>query len=223
MDLTRIDPATAAGLVARAVGTGTRDGRPTRTVMARRTYDTTIDDLWDAVTNPERLPRWFAPVSGDLRLGGRYQVEGNAGGVIEACDAPNHFAATWEFGGHTSWVRVELTTSPAGTELSLAHTEPVDDPSSWQQFGPGAGGVGWDLALLGLGLHLTSDTPVDPAAAMAWTLSPDGIDFVSAAARSWGDAAIADGDAPAAAGEAVEATIAFYTTEPDDADDPAGP
>ena len=31
---------------------------------------------------PERIPRWFLPVSGDLRLGGRYQLEGNAGGEV---------------------------------------------------------------------------------------------------------------------------------------------
>ena len=34
--------------------------------------DAAIDDVWDACTNPERIPRWFLPVSGDLRLGGRY-------------------------------------------------------------------------------------------------------------------------------------------------------
>ena len=31
-------------------------------------------DLWEALTSAERIPRWFAPVSGDLRLGGRFQV-----------------------------------------------------------------------------------------------------------------------------------------------------
>ena len=27
-----------------------------------RSYDTTVDDLWDAITTPERLARWFLPV-----------------------------------------------------------------------------------------------------------------------------------------------------------------
>ena len=58
----------------------------THTVILARTYDTTIDDLWDACTNPDRIPRWFLPISGDLRLNGRYQLEGNAGGTIERCE-----------------------------------------------------------------------------------------------------------------------------------------
>ena len=49
--------------------------------------------LWDACTNAERIPRWFLPVSGDLRLGGRYQLEGNAGGTIERCDPPRSLRA----------------------------------------------------------------------------------------------------------------------------------
>ena len=34
-------------------------------------YDTDIDDLWSALTDPRRLARWVAEVDGDLRLGGR--------------------------------------------------------------------------------------------------------------------------------------------------------
>ena len=44
--------------------------------------------MWDACTDPERIGRWFLPVSGDLRLGGRYQLEGNAGGEILRCEPP---------------------------------------------------------------------------------------------------------------------------------------
>ena len=55
-----------------------------------------------------RIPLWFLPVTGDLRLGGRFQVEGNAGGVVERCDPPRSFAATWECGESTSWLEVRL-------------------------------------------------------------------------------------------------------------------
>jgi hypothetical protein len=41
-----------------------------------QSYDTDQDDLWDAVTNIERIPRWFLPISGDLKVGGSYQLEG---------------------------------------------------------------------------------------------------------------------------------------------------
>src|SRR4029450_4047811 len=85
-----------------------------RVVSISQTYDTDIDDLWDAVTNPEHIPRWFLPVSGELKVGGRYQLEGNAGGVIERCEPPRSFAATWEYGGAISWIEVTLAPGCAG-------------------------------------------------------------------------------------------------------------
>jgi uncharacterized protein YndB with AHSA1/START domain len=93
-----IDPMATAGLVSREVRTGSRDGAQTRIAVARRTYRTDQADLWDALTNAERIPRWFLPISGDLEPGGRYQFEGNAGGVVERCDEPEFFAVTWEMG-----------------------------------------------------------------------------------------------------------------------------
>ena len=46
------------GAVVREVASEVWDGQPTRAVIATRTYDTAIDDLWDAITNIERIPRW---------------------------------------------------------------------------------------------------------------------------------------------------------------------
>ena len=76
------------GAVTREVVSGERDGRETKIVVAGRGFDSDIADTWDALTNAERIPRWFLPVSGDLRLGGRYQIEGNAGGTITRCEPP---------------------------------------------------------------------------------------------------------------------------------------
>jgi uncharacterized protein YndB with AHSA1/START domain len=45
-------------------------------VMLRREYPTDPEDVWQALTDPRRVARWFAPVSGDLRQGGTFQVEG---------------------------------------------------------------------------------------------------------------------------------------------------
>src|SRR5215831_2232401 len=75
-----IDVANQIGAVTREVRSRQHNGRPARVVVASRTYNTTIEDVWDAITNAERIPRWFLPVSGDLRLGGRYQLEGWWGG-----------------------------------------------------------------------------------------------------------------------------------------------
>jgi uncharacterized protein YndB with AHSA1/START domain len=72
-----------------------RDGNAQRTVQSiSQSYPTTIEDLWQACTSAERLGRWFAPVNGDLRLGGHYQVEGNASGAVVACDPPRSFTVT---------------------------------------------------------------------------------------------------------------------------------
>ncbi len=85
-----IDVIRTIGAVAREVASREHEGRPARVVVATRTYDTTVEDVWDAVTNPERIPRWFLPITGELELGGRYQLKGNAGGEITGCEPPRH-------------------------------------------------------------------------------------------------------------------------------------
>jgi len=210
------DPVAVAGLVQREVRTGERDGATTRIAVARRTYATDQADLWEAVTSPERIPRWILPISGDLRPGGRYQVERNAGGVVERCNAPESFAVTWEFGGMVSWLEVTLTPDGDGTTLELVHEAPVD-PDTWTQYGPGAVGLGWDGALLGLGLHVDSGgARVDPEEGQALLLSPEGLAFQRAAGDDWARAAIADGDDPEAARAAAATTLAFYTGAPEE-------
>lgn len=210
-----IDPVATAGLMTREVRTGSRDGAPTKVAVARRTYPVGQADLWDAVTNPERIPRWFLPVSGELKVGGRYQLEGNAGGVVEHCAEPQSFAVTWEFGAMMSWLTVTLTPDGPGTRLELAHEAHVD-PEMWGQYGPGAVGVGWDLGLMGLGLHLETGAQVDPATAVTFPASPAGTEFIRLAAADWGEAAIRDGDDPGQAREAAARTAAFYSPQPGD-------
>src|SRR6266568_8799732 len=106
-----------------------------RSVVVRREFDTPIEDVWSACTSAERIPRWFLPVSGDLRLGGRYQLQGNAGGTIERCDPPKSFFATWEYGGEVSWIEVRLTAEAAGgTRMEIEHIAHVDD-ERWAEFG----------------------------------------------------------------------------------------
>ncbi|OHV38624.1 polyketide cyclase [Parafrankia colletiae] len=213
-----MDPVITAGLVTREVRRGTRDGAPTRTVVARRSYPTSQSDLWDALTSPDRIPRWFLPVSGDLEVGGRYQLEGNAGGVVERCEPPDSFAVTWEFGEMVSWLRISLAPAATGgaTTLELVHEAPFD-PGMWGEFGPGAVGVGWDLGLLGLGLYLDSGKPVDPEIMASFHTSPGGAGYIQRSAAGWADAAVGSGDDPEPAQEAAARTIAFYTTTPEDA------
>ena len=64
----------------RTVGTGDLPAGAARVVTIERTYPADVEDVWEAVTDPERIPRWFLPVTGDLRVGGSCQGEGGAGG-----------------------------------------------------------------------------------------------------------------------------------------------
>jgi uncharacterized protein YndB with AHSA1/START domain len=181
-------------------------------VTITRIYDAEVEDVWDACTNPERIPRWFLPVTGELRLGGRYQLEGNAGGVVEACDPPRGFDATWEMGGDVSWIQLRLAPAgPGRTRFQLEHIAHVDD-ERWGEFGPGAVGVGWDLGLLGLYLHLASGgEQVDPASFMTWSASPDGIRFVTLSSDAWCAASAASGTDESTARAAADRTTAAYT------------
>jgi uncharacterized protein YndB with AHSA1/START domain len=212
------DPIQAAGLVTREIRTTERDGEQVRVAVARRTYPTDVDDLWDCVTSAERIPRWFLPISGNLVEGGTYQLEGNAGGTIERCEAPETFSITWEYGGMVSWLTISLTPADDGTTLELVHTAAVD-PEMWKQFGPGAVGLGWDLGLVGIGMHLASGEPVDPEVKLGWNLSPDGRAYLQVAARGWADAAVADGDMRDAADRAAQAVFEAYTAPPQQHDD----
>lgn len=206
-----MDPVAVVGLVTREIRSGSREGAPTRIAVAQRTYRTEQADLWDALTHADRIPRWFLPISGDLQVGGRYQFEGNAGGVVERCKEPEFFAVTWELGGMVSWLEITLTPQGERTTLELVHEAQVD-PGLWEQFGPGVVGIGWDLGLLGLGLYLESGSTLDPHKAAAFPASPEGAEFVRRSAAGWADAAVGNGDKAGPAHEAAARTVAMYTT-----------
>jgi uncharacterized protein YndB with AHSA1/START domain len=206
----KIDVLRYIGAVTREVRSCDHDGRPARVVAATCAYDTTIGDLWDAITNAERIPRWFLPISGELRLGGRYQLRGNAGGQIISCEPPRSLAVTWEFGGQVSWLHIRLTElSDGGARLELEHIAHVPD-DFWNQYGPGAVGVGWDLTVMGLGRHLETGAAADAQEAAAWTASEEGKDFIRRSSSEWGNASIAAGREEAAARDAASRTTAFY-------------
>jgi uncharacterized protein YndB with AHSA1/START domain len=199
--------------VRRVLGTVDRDGREMRRLTLTRGYPTTPEDLWEALTDPERIPRWFLPVTGDLRAGGRYQLEGNAGGDVVSCDPPRTFSVTWEYDGHVSWVTVTLTPDGTGTVLELAHDAP-SAPEHWDRYGPGAVGIGWELGLTGLAEHVVTHAAVDPAAFAAWMASDDGIAFVVACSDAWAEARIAaGGDARQSRAAAARCTAAYTGQE----------
>ncbi|GGJ88622.1 activator of HSP90 ATPase [Pilimelia anulata] len=194
--------------VVRRLALREHQGRPAADLVAGRRYAAPIEDVWDAITNPERIPRWLLPVSGDLRAGGRYQLQGNAGGVIRECVPPRRLALTWEFGGGVSWVEAVLAPADGGTDLELRHVNHIDD--HWDEYGPGAVGLGWDLALLGLELYLAGK-PLDPAEAAAFGGTPEGRAYIAASSEAWRAASVAAGTDPERAGAAAERCLAAYT------------
>ena len=57
----------------RVLGTLHPDG-DSGSVRVQDTYDTGMDDLWSALTEPDRLARWIGTVDGELRLGGEFRA-----------------------------------------------------------------------------------------------------------------------------------------------------
>jgi len=187
-----------------------------RTIRLRRTFDAPIDEVWDALTSPARISRWFLPISGDFRVGGRYQLEGNAGGEILDCDRPRRLKVTWVYGepaspADVSELEIRLAAAAdAATTLELEHTAIVPD-DRWAMYGPGAVGVGWDGGLLGLSFHLRGESLADP---IAWQLSAEGREFFTRSSAAWGGANVAAGADADAAATAVENTTQFYAPDP---------
>lgn len=201
------------GAVTREVRNEVYEGKPAKVVVASRIYDTNLADLWDAITNAERLPRWFARVDGDFKLGGKYQVHGNASGTITRCEPPHELALTWEFGGGVSWVEVSLRADGAErTHLQLRHIAYPED--HWDKYGPGAVGIGWELGLMGLDRHLSDPSAERPPEAdETWFGSPPAKQFIRASAAGWGQADIVGGADKEHAVEVAERTRKFYSGE----------
>jgi uncharacterized protein YndB with AHSA1/START domain len=199
--------------VRRTVGTRVLEAGEAKVVTVSQSYPTDAADLWDACTNIERIPRWFLPITGELRVGGKYQLEGNANGTILTCDPPREFSATWEYGGHVSWIEVRILGEGADrARFELEHIAHVDD-EMWQQFGPGAVGIGWDGGLVGLAIHVSTGESLDPTFGQQWLATEDGRRFTQLASEAWHDANVAGGADPEWARAAADRAAAAYLAE----------
>ena len=195
--------------IGRSVAFLERDGKPASTVTISRSFDAPLLDLWSAVTEAERIPLWFLPITGELKLGGRYQLKGNAGGVVETCEHAKRVGMTWEFGGDVSWVDLRFMDEPGGrSRLTLTHTALLSP--HWDTYGPGATGVGWEMGFLGLDMYL-SDPEFEKPDAEEFAYSEDGRAIMTSSSNAWADAGIAAGTDPDTAREAARQTTAFYT------------
>ena len=207
--------------VQREVGEGripAGDGQ--RRSACSATYDAPIEDVWDALDGPRadrplvpadqrRLPaRRSLPVRGqrgrrDRRVRPAEPAQGDLG--VRRGERPGR-----RLGGRGPAVRRPAT---ARRRLELEHTAVVPD-EMWDQYGPGAVGVGWDRGLLGLALHLRGGSVGDP---IAWQVSAEGLDFATRSSEALGRGEPAAGADPEAVARSVANTTAFYTTGPEPA------
>ena len=203
------NPQTHLNAVDRSVSFFERDEQPASSLTLSRTFATTVEDLWDAVTDPDRIPLWFIPITGDLQLNGRYQLEHNASGSIIECEPQSHFALTWEFAGDVSWVDVHLASvDPDHIRLILTHTALISE--HWDTYGPGATGVGWEMGFLGLALYI-ADPNFQKPDPNEFAFSHDGKAMLTDSSDAWAQAAIEAGTDPETAQTAANQTTAFYT------------
>jgi uncharacterized protein YndB with AHSA1/START domain len=85
-------------------------------------FDTDIDDLWSALTDPRRLARWIGEVEGDLRPGGEYRfrffASGSEGtGRVEACEPPRRLLLTMALGQPDEDVIEVMLTADGGQTI----------------------------------------------------------------------------------------------------------
>jgi len=128
-------------------------------VRMEDSFDTDIDDLWSAITEPERLARWIGTVEGDLRLGGEFRAsftssyEGS--GRVDVCDPPRRLRVTFDPGQDDQTVlEAELSADGDGTRLVVEERGfPLDNAAGY--------GAGWQAHIEDLAAHLTGRPPAD--------------------------------------------------------------
>lgn len=184
-------------------------GDPGYAAVLTRTYDSAAEDVWEAITSPERLERWFLPVSGTLEKGGKFQLEGHAGGDILECDRPRRLHLTWLAEGHPAQeVVVTLTADGDKTTLELEHAGPG---AEGDEAGPRhvlAVGVGWDPALIAIGQLVAGEVPDK----QWWFESKEAVEFTKLSVVAWADT-LKERQVGSAelVNKIAEETLGFYT------------
>lgn len=209
-----MDFSSATGAANRVVSTGERNGAPTHIVRASRSYAHAPQVVWAAISEKANLQNWFSEVTGDFVSGGRFSIKHNADGMILTCDPAKELGLTWEFGEQVSWVHVSLLSNERGeTQFTLAHENATDPASAehWATYGPGATGVGWEMALLGLEVYLNGDGTSILAEGMDWLSSLEGKSRLRTWAKAWGKSHISAGCDIRVATDMAKRTANFYT------------
>jgi uncharacterized protein YndB with AHSA1/START domain len=133
-----------------------------RVAVFRRTFAAPVEDVWDACTNPERLRRWYYPVRGDMRVGGRFEQGSMSAGTIERCEPPRLLVVS--LGGGADELELRLSEAPGGgTDLELQHaTTLAEHEIDGQMFDAiFCMGGGYYPRFIALDRHLRGELPAD--------------------------------------------------------------
>ena len=129
-------------------------------------YDTDIDDLWSALTDPRRLARWLGEVEGDLRLGGEFRAHFFASGWegtgrVDVCEPPQHLLVLTKDPDEPYELVIEATLTADGDQTSLVLEErgmPLDYLAAY--------GAGIQVHVEDLAAHIAGQERCD--AQMRW-------------------------------------------------------
>jgi uncharacterized protein YndB with AHSA1/START domain len=122
------------------------------TVHVEDVYPTDIDDLWSAISEPERLKRWLVEIDGDTAIGGSFTARFTSGwegnGRVDVCDAPRRLVVTmFEDESDQTVTEAILTTEGSGTRLTIEERGlPLDEYAGH--------GSGWQAHIEDLALYL---------------------------------------------------------------------
>lgn len=130
----------------------------TGVVRMQTRCSTSLEDLWEALTNPARLARWLGDVSGDLELDGAFRATFSSSwsgtGRVEVCDPPRRRRV--RMNDEDAETLVEATLTPAGDGVVLVVEEsglPVPELPAY--------GAGWQVHVEDLAHHLAGTERTD--------------------------------------------------------------
>ncbi|MCA0292975.1 MAG: SRPBCC domain-containing protein [Actinobacteria bacterium] len=143
----------------RVLGTLHPDG-DSGSVRVQDTYDTGMDDLWSALTEPDWLARWISTVDGELRLGGEFRAafftSGWEGvGRVRECDPPHHFRIETTDADGSGAGAIDVSLTPDGDRTILVIVESGIPVAQLAAYGAGAQMHAEDLAA-----HVAGREPV---------------------------------------------------------------
>ena len=225
--------------VSRSVEVERGDGIVALTARLRTTLGGAPSELWPELTEADRLAQWYGPVeigpaqsdptesdptgsdaaaADPARDAGEagartFRTVGGAHGRVLAAVPPHQLDLTWEYADNVDRLEIRLDPEEDGTSrLTLQQIARLPE-ATFDAYGPGAVGIGWDIAILGFVARtgawreLRLDVPV---ASPAWLASSEGADMVRAWSIRWAAASVAAGTDVDAARRAENETTRAY-------------